>query len=239
MDSKAAPRILVVEDDPGISSLLADALTANGMAPTVAPDGRVMDTHLREADFDLILLDVMLPGEDGIGICRRLRADRTIPIIMLTSLGEEVDRVVGLEMGADDYVTKPFSTREVLARIRGLLRRASYLPVRRDPRTKLRFLGWSLDPLRRVLHDPENTRVTLTATQFDLLLAFCRNPGKVISREELMTLTHAGLAGPIERSIDVHVSRIRQKIEPDPKEPTILKTVRLGGYLFAAEVTEA
>ncbi|MDZ5699463.1 MULTISPECIES: response regulator transcription factor [Phyllobacteriaceae] len=235
----ANAQILIVEDDPEIANLLALTIQDNGMIPTVAEDGRVIQSLLRNNSFDLIILDVMLPGEDGLSLCRKIRSEKTIPIILLTALGEEVDRIVGLEVGADDYVTKPFSPREVVARVRSLLRRASYGPTKTKAQRKLRFDGWQIDPMRRQLHDPSNARIALTTTEFDLLLAFCRNPGRVITREELLSMTHSGLAGPIERSIDVHISRLRQKIETDPKEPALLQTVRLGGYMFTAIVEEA
>lgn len=231
-------KILIVEDDPEIGKLLALAVQENGMIATVAEDGQVMNALLRSNEFDLIILDVMLPGEDGLSICRRIRSEKTTPIILLTALGEEVDRIVGLEVGADDYVTKPFSPREVVARIRSLLRRAAYGLAHTTVQRKLRFEGWQIDPLRRQLHDPSNARVSVTTTEFDLLLAFCRNPGRVITREELLSLTHTGLAGPIERSVDVHISRLRQKIEADPKYPVLLQTVRLGGYMFTASVEQ-
>lgn len=232
-------QILIVEDDPEIGRLLAETINDNGMSASVAEDGPAMDAAMRKQPFDLIILDVMLPGEDGISLCRRIRAEGKTPIILLTALGEEIDRIVGLEVGADDYITKPFSPREVIARIRSILRRASYGLVSAGGQRPLRFDGWRIDPLRRQLHDPSHARVALTTTEFDLLLAFCRNPGRIITREELLALTHSGLAGPIERSIDVHVSRLRQKIESDPKEPALLRTVRLGGYLFTAQVEEA
>ncbi|MBW9088701.1 response regulator transcription factor [Rhizobium wenxiniae] len=237
--NSANAKILIVEDDPEIGKLLALAIQENGMVATVAEDGHVMNALLRSNEFDLIILDVMLPGEDGLSICRRIRSEKTTPIILLTALGEEVDRIVGLEVGADDYITKPFSPREVVARIRSLLRRASYGLVNTPVQRKLRFEGWQIDPLRRQLHDPSNARVAVTTTEFDLLLAFCRNPGRVITREELLSLTHTGLAGPIERSVDVHISRLRQKIEADPKTPVLLQTVRLGGYMFTANVEQA
>lgn len=237
--NSGSAKILLVEDDPDIARMLAQTIQESGMAATVAEDGKVMQALLRSNTFDLIVLDVMLPGEDGLSICRRIRADNTIPIILVTALGEEVDRIVGLEVGADDYITKPFSPREVVARVRSLLRRASYGLVTNTASRKLRFDGWQIDPVRRQLHDPSNARIALTTTEFDLLLAFCRNPGRVITREELLSLTHAGLAGPIERSIDVHISRLRQKIETDPREPQMLQTVRLGGYTFTANVEDA
>lgn len=237
--NSANAKILIVEDDPEIGNLLALTMQESGMHPTVAVDGRMMQALLRNNSFDLIILDVMLPGEDGLSICKRVRSEKTIPIILLTALGEEVDRIVGLEVGADDYITKPFSPREVVARVRSLLRRASYGLTSGVGQRKMRFDGWTIDPMRRQLHDPANARVALTTTEFDLLLAFCRNPGRIITREELLQLTHAGLAGPIERSIDVHISRLRQKIEADPREPVLLQTVRLGGYTFTAIVEDA
>ena len=236
--TSANAKILIVEDDPEIGKLLAMTVQENGMTPTVAEDGHVMNALLRSNEFDLIILDVMLPGEDGLSICRRIRSEKTTPIILLTALGEEVDRIVGLEVGADDYVTKPFSPREVVARIRSLLRRSSYGLVNTAGQRKLRFEGWQIDPLRRQLHDASSARVAVTTTEFDLLLAFCRNPGRIITREELLSLTHTGLAGPIERSIDVHISRLRQKIETDPRNPVLLQTVRLGGYVFTAMVEQ-
>lgn len=236
--TSANAKILIVEDDPEIGKLLALTVQENGMTPTVAEDGHVMNALLRSNEFDLIILDVMLPGEDGLSICRRIRSEKTTPIILLTALGEEIDRIVGLEVGADDYVTKPFSPREVVARIRSLLRRSSYGLVNTAGQRKLRFEGWQIDPLRRQLHDASSARVAVTTTEFDLLLAFCRNPGRIITREELLSLTHTGLAGPIERSIDVHISRLRQKIETDPRNPVLLQTVRLGGYVFTAMVEQ-
>jgi two-component system OmpR family response regulator len=233
------PHILIIEDDHEIGRLLAETMRENGMHATTVENGSDMFARMRQLTFDLIVLDVMLPGEDGISLCRRLRADKTIPIILLTSLGEEVDRIVGLEVGADDYITKPFSPREVVARIRSILRRASYGLATVDNQKPLRFDGWRIDPIRRQVHDPSNARVALTTTEFDLLLAFCRNPGRVITREELLSLTHSGLAGPIERSVDVHIRRLRQKIESDASDPVLLKTVRLGGYVFTAAVMEA
>nr|WP_195174105.1 response regulator transcription factor [Mesorhizobium sp. INR15] len=245
-DLSAEPRsarqgwhILIVEDDLEIARMLGETLTENGMTVEIAESGVRMNAALRCQKFDLIVLDVMLPGENGFNICRRLRAQTNIPILMLTALGEEIDRIFGLEIGADDYVTKPFSARELTARIRALLRRTSYAPDERDRSKVLCFNGWRLDPIRRQLHDPTHARVSTTTHEFDLLLAFCRNAGRVLSREELLGVTHAGLAGPIERSVDVHVSRIRQKIEKDARDPVLLRTVRLGGYIFTATVEEA
>ncbi|NTG76746.1 response regulator transcription factor [Agrobacterium rhizogenes] len=235
-----APKILIVEDDAQIAGMVRDSLREQGMLVEVAADSAVMDTKMRALDFDLVVLDVMLPGEDGFSICRRLRASNDIPILMLTSVSSDIDRVVGLEIGADDYVTKPFVLRELTARIKGLLRRSKLASVRPDSQRKrlFRFDGWRVDPIRRQVHDPSHARVSMTTHEFDLLLAFCQNPGRVLTREQLLAVTHAGLAGPIERSIDVHISRLRQKIEVDPRDPVLLKTVRLGGYIFTAIVEE-
>lgn len=233
-----ASRILIVEDDTQIAAMLRDSLNESGMIAEIARDGIAMDARMKVSSFDLVILDVMLPGESGLSLCRRLRVTTNIPIVMLTAADAEIDRIVGLEIGADDYVTKPFSVRELIARIRGLLRRAA-LPSLKEPRQKqLRFDGWLVDPIRRQLFDPTNARVGLTTHEFDILLAFCRNPGRVLTREELLGVTHAGLAGPIERSIDVHISRLRQKIEHDARDPVVIKTIRLGGYMFTANVEE-
>lgn len=234
------PKILIVEDDAEIADIVRDCLSEQGMFVEVAADGVSMDAKMRAVDFDLIVLDVMLPGEDGFSICRRLRGRSDIPILMLTSVSSDIDRVVGLEIGADDYVTKPFVLRELTARIKGLLRRARLTSSRvESPRKRLfRFDGWRVDPIRRQVHDPSHARVAMTTHEFDLLLAFCQNAGRVLAREQLLAVTHAGLAGPIERSIDVHISRLRQKIEVDPRDPILLKTVRLGGYIFTAVVEE-
>jgi two-component system, OmpR family, response regulator len=234
-ESKA--RVLLVEDDTAISQMLADVLVDNGLSIDVVAGGEEMDRVLRRKEIDVIVLDVMLPGESGLSICRRLRATSNLPIIMLTALGEDVDRIVGLEIGADDYVTKPFNSRELVARIRALIRRSRASDSRsRFRQGPFRFAGWRIYPAERRLLSPEGVRITTTSAEFDLLLAFCQNPGQILSREQLLELTHGGLAGPIERSVDVHVSRIRQKIESDPRDPALIKTVRLGGYIFTPEV---
>ena len=227
-----SPVILLVEDDLEISQMLADVLTESGFTPVMAPSPPAMDAYLAKGAVDLVILDVMLPGENGFDICKRLRASSAIPIIVLTALGEEVDRVVGLEIGADDYVTKPFSSRELIARIRALLRRAQSGQPRKTQPNWFQFANWRLERSSRQLFNPEGVRIGLTSAEFDLLLAFCQNPGRVLSRDQLLELTHSGLAGPISRSVDVHVSRIRQKIEPNSEDATYIKTVRLGGYIF-------
>lgn len=230
-------RILIVEDDLAIHHMLSEILSENGFSVSATTSAVEMDRALRREEVDLVVLDVMLPGEDGFSICGRLRASSNLPILMLTALGEDVDRIVGLEIGADDYVTKPFNSRELVARIRALLRRTRAFGVKTGQRLgPLRFAGWRIFPAERRLLSPEGVRVTTTSAEFDLLLAFCHHSGEVLSREQLLEWTHGGLAGPVERSVDVHVSRIRQKIEPDPRDPTLIKTVRLGGYIFTPEV---
>ena len=231
------PHILLVEDDAEISRSLSESLSECGFVITCAESASVMDGVMRTRKVDLVLLDIMLPGEDGLSICRRIRAASAIPIIMLTALTEEIERVIGLEMGADDYVGKPFSTRELIARIRALLRRSTVdQHGALDLPTKMEFEGWTMNSGARQLRNPQGVQVQMTSAEFDLLLALCRNPNRVISREQLLELTHSGLAGPIERSIDVHVSRVRLKIEADPHNPVLIKTVRLGGYIFTPTV---
>jgi len=237
-DSK--PRILLVEDDAEISRMLVDVLSESGFAALPVTSAAAMDAVMAREAVDLVVLDIMLPGEDGLSICRRLRASSPTPVIMLTARGTDVDRIVGLEIGADDYVTKPFNSRELVARIRAVLRRVQGgrdgAPLRMRP---LLFSGWRLDVATRELRNPDDVQVALTTVEFDLLVVFCQNAGRVLSRDQLIELTHGRLAGPLERSIDVHVSRLRQKIEPDPRDPTFIKTVRLGGYLFTPLVNQA
>lgn len=235
--TESRAHVLLVEDDTTILRMLADVFAESGFTVGAVASGKEMDRVLQKEPVDVIVLDIMLPGEDGLSICRRLRAKSNVPILMLTALGEDVDRIIGLEIGADDYVTKPFNSREVVARVRAILRRArSMEQFTRTGDWSLQFSGWRIFPSERQLLNPEGVRITTTSAEFDLLLAFCQNPGKILSREQLLELTHSGLAGPIERSIDVHVSRIRQKIEPDPRDPTFIKTVRLGGYIFTPKV---
>lgn len=231
-------RILLVEDDEEIAIMVIEMLRENGLEAVAVGSAANMDAamSMSQQSFDLVVLDAMLPGEDGFSICRRLRASSTIPIVMLTALGDEINRIVGIELGADDYVTKPFHPRELMARIKGLLRRASYGADQPSQQASMRFAGWQIDPTLRQLINPEGAHVSMTTAEFDILLAFCQNPGRVMTREQLLRLTHAGLAGPVQRSIDVHISRVRQKIEQNVREPSFIKTVRLGGYLFTPKV---
>ena len=229
-----SPHVLVVEDDPDISALVGRYLRDQGLRVSTARDGREMDRVLRDARIDLAVLDVMLPGEDGLSLCRRLKATSRLAVIMLTARGDEIDRIVGLEIGADDYLAKPFNPRELLARIRAVLRRGG--EIGRPVGQAMRFLGWTLDPALRRLTDPEGIQVALTGAEFDLLRAFCEHPRRVLSRDQLLDLTQGRVGGPFDRSVDVLVSRLRQKMERDPKRPEMIQTVRSGGYLFSPPV---
>lgn len=234
------PHILVVEDDREISALVARYLRGNDCRVSLAVDGREMERVLAEARIDLVVLDLMLPGEDGLSLCRRLRTGSAIPILMLTAKSEEIDRIIGLETGADDYLAKPFNPRELLARIRAILRRGNGAerPDAEEAR-RLHFHGWTLDTGLRQVLSPEGARIAITGAEFDLLHALCLRPGRVLSRDQLLDLTQGRTAGPFERSIDVLISRIRQKIERDPRSPEIIRTIRSGGYLFAPDVTRS
>jgi two-component system, OmpR family, response regulator len=236
---KASPHILVVEDDREISRLVLRYLGSNDCRVSVAGNARDMDRMLNANRVDLIVLDLMLPGEDGLSACRRLRANSHVPIIMLTAKGEDVDRIIGLEAGADDYLSKPFNPRELLARIRAVLRRGALAAPTGTSARVLTFLGWRLDRALRDLRNPDGVRVAVTGAEFDLLQAFCERPGRVLSRNQLLDLTQGRGAGPFERSIDVLVSRLRRKVEHDPQQPDIIKTVRSGGYLFTPTVEAA
>ncbi|MBX9929931.1 MAG: response regulator [Methylobacterium sp.] len=236
----ATPHILVVEDDREISALVARYLRANECRVTLAGDGREMDKRLADSRVDLVVLDLMLPGEDGLSLCRRIRMSSTVPILMLTAKAEEIDRIIGLEIGADDYLGKPFNPRELLARIRAILRRGTAAEAAADDGVRrLGFSGWTLDVSLRQLLSPDEVRVAITGAEFDLLHALCLRPGRVLSRDQLLDLTQGRAAGPFERSIDVLISRIRQKIETDPRNPEIIRTIRSGGYLFTPEVTRS
>lgn len=231
------PHILVVDDDREIRDLLAKFLGRHGFRVSVAADGRAMRETMRDGRFDLVVLDLMLPGDDGLTLCREIRAASEMPVIMLTAMGEEIDRIVGLEIGADDYVAKPFNPRELLARIRAVLRRtASAGPSAPEQEGVIRFQGWRLDPSGRTLTDPEGDEVELTAGEFDLLLALATRPQRLLSRDQLLDLTRGREALPFDRSIDVQISRLRRKIETDPARPKFIKTIRSGGYMFTAEV---
>jgi len=229
--------VVVVDDDREIRKLLGEYLERNGYRVSLATDGREMRRVLEASRPDLVVLDVMLPGEDGLALCRELRAGRDLPVIMLTARADEVDRVLGLEMGADDYLTKPFSPRELLARIKNILRRARQLPQARVGATnRLRFSGWTLDLVARELTDPEGVLVPLSSSQFRLLSAFLDHPNRVLDRNQLLDLTLGREGAAFDRSIDVQISRLRACLRDVGKEPRLIKTVRNEGYVFAAAV---
>ncbi|MBF0284223.1 MAG: response regulator [Magnetococcales bacterium] len=232
------PRVLVVEDNREIRELVTRYLNEHGVHALGVGDGRAMRAALEREAVDLVVLDVMLPGEDGLTLCRQLREHSRLPIIMLTALAEHSDRVVGLEMGADDYVTKPFDPRELLARIKAVLRRCEgrgeTAPFATEAR--IRFAGWTLHPARRELVDAEGMVEPLSSGEFDLLLAFVHHPRQVLSRERLLDLARGKGAELYDRSIDTQVMRLRRKIEADPKDPQWIKTVWGGGYMFTPEV---
>ncbi|MGI2035547.1 response regulator [Rhizobium panacihumi] len=233
--------ILIVDDHPEIRDALRRYLEKVGMRATAVGGGKEMDRAMSERDFDLVILDVMMPGEDGLAICHRLRAVKKIPILMVSSLGEETDRIVGLELGADDYIVKPFNPREVVARIKAILRRVETADATSTGPTggKLfRFVNWTLNVDRRSLVDSNGSDTVLTSADFRLLVAFLERPRIVLSRDRLLELTSGRDAGPFDRAIDNQVSRLRRKIEPGAARPEIIITVRGGGYCFAADVAK-
>lgn len=231
--------VLVVDDDREIRDLLGRFLSKHGYRVTGAQDGKEMRRALGDWNIDLVILDLMLPGEDGLSLCRDLRAKSQIPVIMLTVMGEETDRIVGLEMGADDYLSKPFNPRELLARMKAVLRRATCAPaVPLTPGKKiLCFAGWILDLGLRRLKSPQGLVIDLSSGELDLLVSFVEHPQRVLTRDQLLDLTHGRAEAPFDRSVDMQVSRLRHKIETNPKEPELIKTVRGGGYVFTAVVT--
>ena len=235
---EAMDHILIVDDDADIRDLLSEYLEKQGFRVSTAADGRSMRMALGRSAPDLIVLDLMLPGDDGLTLCREVRSKSDVPIIMLTAKTEEIDRVVGLEMGADDYVAKPFSPRELLARIKSILRRSRALPVnlRPDEARAIAFAGWRLEIPTRILISPQSVAVPLSGTDFRLLRIFLDHPNRVLSRDQLMDMTQAKDAGPFDRSIDLQVSRLRKRLNDNPKEPALIKTSRGEGYVLAAEV---
>jgi two-component system OmpR family response regulator len=228
--------VLVVDDDAELRGLLSEYLGRNGFRVSVARDGREMRHVLETSSPDIVVLDVMLPGEDGLTLCRDLRARSNLPVVMLTARGDEVDRIVGIEMGADDYLAKPFNPRELLARMKGILRRARSLPSARTEGHRLRFAGWILDLAARHLVAADGVVVPLSGTEFRLLQIFVTHPNRVLDRNQLMDLALGREATPFDRAIDVQVSRLRQRLHDEAREPRIIKTVRNGGYVLAAQV---
>jgi two-component system OmpR family response regulator len=230
------PNILVVEDDLETRTLIAKYLRNNDYNVTTANGGREMVRAMADNRVDLLIIDVMLPGEDGLSLCRKIRTGSQVPIIMLTARVDVVDRILGLEMGADDYLAKPFNPRELLARINAVLRRKAAPQTVGASNSPLNFQGWLIDFRLRELRNPAGARVAMTSAEFDLLRVFCERPGRLLSRDSLLDLTQGRNAGSFDRSIDVLVSRIRRKIEPDPQDATMIKTVRSLGYVFTPGV---
>jgi two-component system OmpR family response regulator len=234
------PHLLLVDDDEDILSLLTTFFRKHGHTVSVAEGGDAMFAALERHTIDLIVLDVMLRHEDGFSLCRRLRATSNVPIIMLTAVADHTDRVVGLEVGADDYLTKPFDQRELLARVKAVLRRTAATnaaPKHDATRPVLCFAGWRLDVVRRELRSADDTLVLLSGAEFDLLLAFAEHPRRVLTREQLIDIARGSTHVAFDRSIDVQVSRLRYKLEQDAKNPSLIRTVRNAGYMFLPEVT--
>ncbi len=237
---KMGKQILVVDDDPEVRKLLRGYLTEHGYRVQVAENGIEMNDMLGKHLIDLVILDLVLPGEDGLDLARQLRKRSNIPIIMVTGRGDEVDRIIGLEVGADDYIAKPFSPRELVARIRSVLRRTEgdtkEEVVVGEPGKIADFAGWTLDLNERKLYSPSHEAVELTPGEFNLLTVFVSHRNRVLSREQLLDYTQGEMATAFDRSIDVQVLRLRRKIEPNPKKPVLIKTLRNAGYIFAAPV---
>ena len=231
-------RILIVDDDPEIRRLLVDYLEKQGFDTVAARDGREMWQGLERHAIDLVVLDLMLPDTDGLTLCRDLRARSSLPVLMLTARGEEADRIVGIEMGADDYLVKPFSPRELLARIKTILRRTRALPPNLRPESQrcLAFAGWRLDTATRALTAPDGVVVPLSGGEYRLLRILLDHPNRVLNRDQLVELIHGRTAEPYDRAIDVQVSRLRQRLRDDSREPQLIKTVRGEGYVLAAGV---
>jgi two-component system, OmpR family, response regulator len=232
--------LLLVDDDEDILSLLAAFFRKHSHTVSVAADGKDMFAALEKDSVDLVILDVMLRHEDGFSLCRRLRATSGVPVIMLTALADHTDRVVGLELGADDYLTKPFDQRELLARVKAVLRRvgvSAFNPKADGTRPVLCFAGWCLDIGRRELRSEDNSLVVLSGGEFDLLLTFLEHPQRTLTREQLIDLARGSTHVAFDRSIDVQVSRLRYKLEQDPRNPSLIRTIRGAGYMFLAEVT--
>ena len=233
------PHILLVDDEPSIREPLAKYLAKQGFRVTDAENAALARSVLLSYSIDLVLLDIMMPGEDGLSLCRHLAAHGGPPVILLTAKDEETDKVVGLEIGADDYVSKPFSPRELVARIRTVLRRTgSKSAVTESGQQNYGFAGWTLKTAEQSLYDPDGVLVPLSSGEFKLLEVLIARAGQVLDRDQLLDLTKGREGGPFDRAIDNAVSRLRRKIESDPKSPEIIKTIWGGGYRFTAPVTK-
>jgi two-component system OmpR family response regulator len=230
--------ILIVDDQRDVCDVVQEYLTGEGYRVSTALNGDEMRRVLAQSPVDLVILDLMLPGEDGLALARSLRSESSLGIVIVTGRGDLVDRIIGLEMGADDYLPKPFNLRELLARVKSVLRRIQTQAAERTPtaRSRVRFAGWELDLSSRALTAPSGEQVRLTTGEYELLAAFVANANQVLSRDRLLDLARNREAGPFDRTIDVQVGRLRRKIEDDPQNPSLIKTVRGGGYIFAPAV---
>ena len=236
----AQPHILVVDDDREIRELLSRFLEKQGMRVSAARDAREARRLWPLGRYHIVVLDLMMPGESGLDFARWLRSQSNVPILMLTAMAEETDRIVGLELGADDYVQKPFNPRELLARIRAILRRTNGEgPALEADARPIQFAGWTLEPGRRRLLNPDGAEVPLTGGEYELLAALVERPNRILTRDMLMDLLRGRQAGPFDRAIDVAVSRLRRKLEDDGRNPNLIKTVRAGGYVLSTTVERA
>ncbi len=233
------PHVLVVDDEEDIRSLLTGFFRKHGHEVSTAIDGQELFAILNVQQIDIVILDVMLPGEDGFSLCRLIRATSKVPVIMLTAVADHVDRVVGLEMGADDYLVKPFDVRELLARVKAVLRRTAQAGATipgTDTRPVLSFAGWRLDIARRELRSADNTLMILSSSEFDLLLVFAEHPQRILTRDQLLDLARGSSHEVYDRTIDVQVARLRRKLDTAPEIPSVIRTVRGGGYMFTSSV---
>lgn len=232
------PHLLLVDDERSIREPLAQYLGRNGFRVTAVASASEARLRLNANAIDMVILDIMMPGEDGLSLCRHIRETSEIPVILLTARTEETDRIVGLEMGADDYVLKPFSPRELVARIKVIFRRVATggQRVTAPDGANYSFAGWLLKTQERTLVDSEGVSLPLSTAEYNLMLAFATRPNQVLSRDQLLDITQGREANAFDRAIDNQISRLRKKIEPDPKNPTLIKTVWGGGYAFSAEV---
>jgi two-component system, OmpR family, response regulator len=236
-ETQMGEQILLVDDDSALCALLSDYLGAQGYGVKAVGDGLAMHEAMAEHTFDLLILDVMLPGEDGLALCRNLRATSDLPVLMLTACGDEIDRIIGLEMGADDYLPKPFNPRELLARVKSILRRAAVTGPAKQVR-HLCFAGWTLDLAAQYLVGEDGVVVSCSTGEFRLLQALAENANRVLSRDQLMDAINGKDASPFDRTIDVMIGRLRRRLRDDAREPLLIKTVRSSGYMLACKVDE-
>lgn len=236
MEQTTPVRLLLVDDEPALREPLAEYLSRQGFAVAQAASAAEARSQLKNELPELVLLDIMMPGEDGLSLCRHLADAHQIPVILLTAKGEAMDRIVGLEIGADDYVVKPFEPRELVARIRSVLRRSAKGGAQPAEDELFEFEGWQLDPLKRRLTDPEGAMVSISSAEFRLLMAFLEHPRQVLDRDRLLDMVQGREAHLFDRAVDNQVSRLRRKIEVDSKAPTLIQTVWGGGYMLATDV---